>query len=279
MTHCRNGSPTTAAGSRAPSASETLSTSSGAVAGTIRSTIVDGNVTRSSIKRVSSADRKAANLSIAAPSRAPLDGTLSQLISVSGGFRSLPPPIERKREQAKERARREAAFKVRAKRRIVEIERARRRRQAIAFFGHGDRRDGNLRPAERGDSGLGARLVRNVDHLPQRADDAGLGASVLPQRAGIETVLRDKEIGEARRREVHAEHPPSSEASLEHVIDEFGLVTAMKSADANMRHADLQALAIILRLAHRWRQLRQKAAMKASHRLKPQSSPPKTFCV
>ena len=192
---------------------------------------------------------------------------------------SLPPPIERKREQAKEGAGREAAFEIRAQRRIVEIERAGRRRQAIAFFGHGDRRDGNLGPAERGDRGLGARLVRNVDHLAQRADDAGLGASVLPERAGIETVLRGQEIGEAWRREVHAHHAPPSEASLEHVVDEFGLVTAMKSADANMRHADLQALAIIVRLAHRWRQLRQETARQASHRFKPQPSAPKTFCV
>ena len=183
--------------------------SSGAVAGTIRSTIVDGNVTWSSIQRVSSADRKAANLSIAAPSRAPLDGTLSQLIRVSGAPPRLPPPLERKREQAKERAGREAAFKIRAQRRIVEIERAGRRRQAIAFFGHGDRRDGNLGPAERGDRGLGARLVRNVDHLAQRADDAGLGARVLPERAGIETILRGQEIGEAWRREVYAQDAPS----------------------------------------------------------------------
>ena len=164
-------------------------------------------MTRSSIQRVSSADRRAANLSIAAPSRAPLDGTLSQLIRVSGVRTALSSPLKREREQAKERAGREAALKIRAKRRIVEIERAGRRRQAIAFFGHGDRRDGNLGPAERGDGGLGARLVRNVDHVAQRADDAGLGASVLPERAGIKTILRGQEIGEAWRREVYAQTP------------------------------------------------------------------------
>ena len=92
---------------------------------------------------------------------------------------SLPPPIERKRQQAEERAWRKGAFKVRAKRRIVEIERAGRRRQAIAFFGDRDRHHRNLRPAERGDGGLGARLVLDVDHVAQRADDTGLGVLVL----------------------------------------------------------------------------------------------------
>ena len=179
----------------------------------------------------------------------------------------LSSPLERKRQQAKEGARREAAVEVRAKRGIVEIERAGRRRQAIAFFGHGDRRDGNVGAAERGDGAFRARLVRNVDHVAQRADDAGLSAGVLPERAGIKTILRGQEIGEAWRREVHTHDAPSSEASLEHVVNEFGLVTAMKSADADMRHADLQALAIVLRLAHRRRQLRQKAARQASHRL------------
>ena len=204
---------------------------------------------------------------------------MSQLIRVSGAPAGLSSPLERKRKQAKEGARREAAVKIRAKRRIVEIERAGRRRQAIAFFGHRDRRDGNVGPAERGDGGVGARLVRNVDHLAQRADDAGLSAGVLPERAGIKTVLRGQEIREAWRREVHTQDAPSSEASLEHVVNEFVLVAAMKSPDADMRHADLQALAIVLRLAHRRRQLRQKAARQASHRLVPQSSAPKTFCV
>src|ERR1700721_2317682 len=44
----------------------------------------------------------------------------------------LSSPLKREREQAKEGAGREAAFEVRAKRRIVEIERASRWRQAIA---------------------------------------------------------------------------------------------------------------------------------------------------
>jgi hypothetical protein len=55
---------------------------------------------------------------------------------------------------------------------------------------------------------------------------------------------------EVWRGEVYAQHAPSPEASLEHVVNEFFLVAAMKSADADMRHADLQALAIVLRLAH-----------------------------
>ncbi len=172
---------------------------------------------------------------------------------VSGVPTGSPSPFERKRKQAKEGARREAAVKIRAKRWIVEIERAGRRRQAIAFFCHGDRRDGNVGATERGDRGLGARLVRDVDHLAQRADDAGLSAGVLPERAGIKTILRRQKIGEAWRREVYAHDAPRSEANLEHVVNEFGLVTAMKSADADMRHADLQALAIVLRLAHRER--------------------------
>ena len=72
---------------------------------------------------------------------------------------------------------------------------------------------------------------------------------------GIEKVLPGQEIGKVRRHEVYAQHAPSSEASLEHVVDEFGLVAAMESADADMRDADLKGLAIILRLAHGGRQL------------------------
>ena len=44
--------------------------------------------------------------------------------------------------------------------------------------------------------------------------------------------------------------PQRPELSLEHVVDEFGLVTAMEGADADMRHADRQALAIVSRPAH-----------------------------
>ena len=134
-------------------------------------------------------------------------------------------------------------------------------------------------PAKRGNGGLRARLVRNVDHVAQRADDAGLSARVLPERAGIKTILRRQKIGEAWRREVYTHDSPRSETNLEHVVNEFGLVAAMKSSNADMRHADLQALAIVLRLAHRRRQFWQKTARQAPHRVKPQSSAPKTFCV
>ena len=73
--------------------------------------------------------------------------------------------------------------------------------------------------------------------------------------------------------------PHRPELRLEHIVDEFGLMAAMESPDADMRDANLKVVAIILRLAHRWGQLQQTAAIEASHRLGPQSSPPKTCCA
>ena len=75
--------------------------SCGVAAGTIRSTIEQGNVTQPSIHRASAADRRPANSMTAALSRAPLDGTLSQLISVKPAPPDVPPPLERDCEEVR----------------------------------------------------------------------------------------------------------------------------------------------------------------------------------
>ena len=58
MTHCVNGSVTTAPSSRAPSASPIRARSSSVVAGVIRSTIVEGKVTLAAIQSPNPSHRR-----------------------------------------------------------------------------------------------------------------------------------------------------------------------------------------------------------------------------
>ena len=51
-------------------------------------------------------------------------------------------------------------------------------------------------------------------------------------------VLRLQEIAQPRRLQVDADDAPWAEPGLEHIIGEFGLMTAMKGADPDMRPAN-----------------------------------------
>jgi hypothetical protein len=85
MTHWRNASHTTGASSRRRSLAEIFSTSAGVVAGTIRSTIVQGKATSASIQPVSASSRSAAKARARSRSVVPLLGKLSQDRTVVGG--------------------------------------------------------------------------------------------------------------------------------------------------------------------------------------------------
>lgn len=93
ITHCRNGSATTAASSRNPVRVRTSVRSSAVVAGTIRSTIVAGNRMCSDTHAASSAS-PAASMNCCTSRRRvrPLAGRLSQLTTVTG-----PAPVPARR--------------------------------------------------------------------------------------------------------------------------------------------------------------------------------------
>ena len=74
-----------------------------------------------------------------------------------------------------------------------------------------------------------ALIVLDVDDVPDRADDPGLGSTALAQRAGKKSVLRGEEIREARRGEVHADDAIGAEARLQHIVGVFGLMATVKA--------------------------------------------------
>lgn len=58
---------------------------------------------------------------------------------------------------------------------------------------------------------------------------------------------------------------PRPELRFEGVVDELRLMTPVKGADANVRHADLEALAVILRAANGWAQSSERALAQTLH--------------
>ena len=85
MIHCENGSVSTAARSVRPVSRFASAKVCSVDAGVMRSTMVQGKLTSSSMKETISGSRSAANSSIRRRSTLPLDGRLSQLSTVKGG--------------------------------------------------------------------------------------------------------------------------------------------------------------------------------------------------
>ena len=63
-------------------------------------------------------------------------------------------------------------------------------------------------------------------------------------------VLRREQLGEDRRIKVDADHAPGPESRFQHVVGEFGLMTAMEGADADMGHADAKLCPVVARPSH-----------------------------
>ncbi len=88
------------------------------------------------------------------------------------------------------------------------------------------------------------------------ADQPRLGARVVFERARVIQVLGRHRVADARRMQTYSEQAPRPEPRLEHVLDIFGLMAAMKGADADVRMTDLQPRAVIGRPPDRsWQQV------------------------
>src|SRR3954470_7830095 len=98
ITHCVNGSVITGQASETPRRSAIAARSASVVAGTIRSTMVEGNAISSSTQRPRSGSRKRANWARTRPTVWPFSGRLSQHRTVKGAT-----PLARRRRKASTR--------------------------------------------------------------------------------------------------------------------------------------------------------------------------------
>ena len=89
-------------------------------------------------------------------------------------------------------------------------------------------------------------IVLRVDDFAQAADHAAIvEAGIVSQPPRIESILRAERRVEERRAQIDADDAPVAADGLQHVVGEFGLMAAVKGADANMRHADSEGAPII----------------------------------
>src|SRR4051812_27159052 len=142
---------------------------------------------------------------------------------------------------------------------LVEI--AGLRRVAIALLGDGEGDDAN--------GGIGHSLDQSCralacDHaVEQRTDDAVLGAFGRTDGNRIEMILRGEGVACVRAAQARADDAPRWGAGCKTIVDDDGLVGAMKRAKAEMHDAGGDARTVVGRAADAGWQLIEIGAAKA----------------
>ena len=163
--------------------------------GTIRSTMLDGKPTCSSIQRASVGSRMLGELGHHARSVVPLAVRLSRLTTVTGG-----PPLSRRSRAASTRWPRKRSGVVRVGDVVGDVgqrgvEAPGRRVPAVALLGHGHRDEWHRRERR---AQLG-RLGRGVEDGVDRADDAWSHVVAVDDAERVEPVLRFERAAWCRR--------------------------------------------------------------------------------
>lgn len=133
---------------------------------------------------------------------------------------------------------------------LVEI--AGLRRVAIALLGDGERDDaggGIGHPLDQG-----RRLLACDDTVEQRADDAVLGALRGAYRNRVEMILRGEGVARVRAAQARPDNAPGWAARGKAIVDDDGLMRAMKRAETQMHDAGRDAREVVGRAADGRRQ-------------------------
>ena len=99
-----------------------------------------------------------------------------------------------------------------------------------------------------------AGLLARDDAVEQRADDAVLGAFGGTYGDRVEMILRGEGVARIRAAQARADDAPGRGACGKAIVDDDGLVRAMKRAEAEMHDAGRDARTVVGRAADGGRQ-------------------------
>ena len=94
-------------------------------------------------------------------------------------------------------------------------------------------------------SSAGAGECLAVDDRDDAADNSRLDAVSSRIEPRVEAILRAQRFGELRVANIDPDNAPAAESMLQQIVGVFGLVAAVKRADADMRHARLQRRPVV----------------------------------
>ena len=222
--------------------------SSSVVAGTMRSTIVEGQKTASANHRPRSGSRNSAIRRSTRRVVAPLLGRLSQLRTVKGAT-----PAARRRRKASTIQPGSAPRRLRPREIVQHVgmvfdQLAARRVVAIAFLRDRQADDPHARAAHRREQSFG--IGWRDDELAKGTDDANVLPVGPPRRDGIELVLRLERIPRVGGAEARPADRPVRLAGGEPFVEGNGLMRPMEGADAEMDDADARGVEVIARARH-----------------------------
>src|SRR4051794_18991505 len=146
---------------------------------------------------------------------------------------------------------------------LVEI--AGLRRVTVAFLGDGERDDADGRIRHPVDQLRG--VLAGDDAIEQRANDAVFGAFGRAHSDGVEMILRGERVARIRTAQARADNAPTGGAGSKAIVDDDGLMRAMKSAEAKMHDPGRDARAVVGRAANGRRQPIEMGATKSHARL------------